>query len=123
MTGFESAFSIVTPIVMSVFTAVGGWLMGRRKNKAEASLLEVKAISAIREFYETALNDTKKQLEYYIQLTEANRIEIESQKKELSEMRHFIEQILSKSCTVENCDKRKLIPITKSRFTIDKNKK
>jgi type II secretory pathway pseudopilin PulG len=64
MTWFGEAILIA---LVSILGTVGGWLFGRRKNKAEASLLEVKAITAIREFYETALKDTKNQLQYYIQ--------------------------------------------------------
>lgn len=110
MTGMEGVLASQVPLITSsVITAIGGWLIGRRKHKAEASLLEIKAVTAITEFYETALNDTKKQLDYYIKLTEANREEIISNRKELNEMKVFIDQILTKSCSVEGCVKRKII--------------
>ena len=110
MTGMEDILASQTPLVVSsVITAIGGWLIGRRKHKAEVSLIEIKAVTAITEFYETALNDTKKQLDYYIKLTEANREEIISNRKELNEMKIFIDQILTKSCSEEGCVKRKII--------------
>ena len=110
MTGIETIVASAGPWVVGVLTAVGGWLVGRRKHKAEASLLEIKAITAIREFYETALNDTKNQLQYYIQLTEDNRKEIEANKKELSEMRELIEKLINKSCVIEDCPVRQSFP-------------
>ena len=111
MIELQAFITAMSPLLIAIITGIGGWFAGRKKHKAEATLLEIKAVTAIKEFYETALNDTKKQLDYYIQQTENNSKEIEANKIELHEMRLFITQLLDQSCTVQNCIKRRSIHI------------
>ena len=113
MIGIEG---ILTASSVSLLTALGGWLIGKRKQNAEASLIEVKAINAIREFYESALNDTKNQLQHYISVTELNRKEIEAQRVQLQEMKTLVEALLDKTCNVENCPKRRILQTASLQF-------
>ena len=116
MTGIEVLLTQVGPYAVSIITAAGGWFVGRRKNKAETSLLEIQGVVAIKEFYESALNDTRKQLDYYIKLTEQNRKEIDANRKELAEMKVLIDQLLGESCTVQNCARRRALQTIKKRM-------
>lgn len=106
MTGLEVALATGVPALVGI---IGGWVIGKRKNKAEASLLEIKAVTAMKEFYESVLNDTKKQLDFYIKQTEMNRIQLEKQRVELIELKDFMHQVLNQSCTVANCPNRQII--------------
>ena len=49
-------------LATTIFGGLMGWLVGKRKQNAESSLIEVEAMEAIKEFYKGALNDTNKTL-------------------------------------------------------------
>lgn len=108
MTGQMDAWPWIIGIISPILTAIAGWFAGRRKNTAEASLLEVEGISAIRTFYEDALNNMKEQLQYYIKLTESNRAEIETNRKEVNELRKLVTTLVSSSCTKTDCKIRQI---------------
>ena len=97
---------IIAPYVVSVLTGVGGWYFGKRKNNAEAQLLEIKGLDAIRAFYETALTDTNKQLNKYIIMTENNQTEI-------GELKGLIQDLLNvihtNGCSRIGCKDRIII--------------
>lgn len=95
MTGVEIAL-----VISNIITPVGAWVAGRKKNRIESSLLEIKGVTAIKEFYESALNDTNKQLARYILISEANQ-------KEIQELKTLVKVLMDNSCTVQNCSLRK----------------
>lgn len=54
-----SLISAGTAIVSSFI----GWLIGRRKNKADSSLIESDVLNKVRDFYKVSLDDTNNKLE------------------------------------------------------------
>lgn len=54
-----SLISAGTAIVSSFI----GWLIGRRKNKADSSLIESDVLNKVRDFYKASLDDTNSKLE------------------------------------------------------------
>lgn len=54
-----SLISAGTAIVSSFI----GWLIGRRKNKADSSLIESDVLNKVRDFYKASLDDTNNKLE------------------------------------------------------------
>lgn len=53
-----SLISAGTAIVSSFI----GWLIGRRKNKADSSLIESDVLNKVRDFYKASLDDTNNKL-------------------------------------------------------------
>lgn len=87
-------------VIASGFT---GWLFGKKKQKAEVSILEAKGLNSIREFYEKLLQDNIVKLEYYIKLSEDNR-------KELHLLRQTVDKLVNDACLRKGCNTRIYYP-------------
>jgi hypothetical protein len=91
--------AVLTAVIGGATSIIGGfvgWLMGRRKQKAEASILEIKGLDSVREFYEKVLQDNLSKLDYYIQLSEDNR-------KELHSLRLIVDRLVQDGCIRKGC--------------------
>lgn len=111
MTGVEIGL-----IISNIITPIGAWVAGRKKNQIEASLLEIKGVTAIKEFYESALNDTNKQLARYITISENNQ-------KEIQELKDVIDILMSSSCIIQDCSRRKALQNLKKRIKANEDNK
>lgn len=94
----ELMMGLIT-IVSTVISGWAGWFFGRRKQNAEASILEAKGLAAIREFYESVQKDNNKALGYYIQLSEDNR-------RELHLLRKIVDKLIDDACLKKGCGMR-----------------
>lgn len=117
----EVILSLIT-ILASIISGVMGWLFGRRKQNAKAVLLETQGIDAMRQFYETILNDINKRLQEYIQLSTKNR-------SELHQLRQVVDILIDEACLRIGCNKRIFYSsntrdsiLKHSRTTLEENK-
>lgn len=95
----QEMITMLLGLATTIFGGLMGWVVGKRKQNAESSLIEVEAMEAIKEFYKGALNDTNKTLQEYIELGKQNRREIESLQKQ-------VDFLLKGSCSKPDCENR-----------------
>jgi predicted RNase H-like nuclease (RuvC/YqgF family) len=48
----------VLPYAVSIFTAIGGWLVGKKRRNAEAEKIEANALKGMQEAYALMVKDT-----------------------------------------------------------------
>lgn len=75
------------------------FLFGRRKTKAEVSLIESSNLDAIRQFYTDLQKDQSDILNYYIKITRENSEEIER-------LKSIINILMEDACVQRDCQVR-----------------
>lgn len=91
-----SGIGLVTTIVGSCTS----WFFARRKYNAEVDSNEIENLRKSLEFYEDIVKDNNKKLQFYIGLSENNRIEV-------YRLKGVIHRLLNNSCLDNDCIKRK----------------
>lgn len=76
-----------------------GWMLGKRKQNAEASLLEANSLETTRQLYESIIKDMQSKLAYYIELSESNR-------KEIHMLRRLVDSLIDDACLKKGCSMR-----------------
>ena len=106
--------TIITGLIGVVTTSLVGiisYQQGKRKQNAEAALIEVQSMQAISEFYKKALQDTNEKLGYYIKMAEDSRKIAEDSRQEVLELRALMNKMVADGCLVKSCKER--VPIDK----------
>lgn len=98
-------------IMATSLVGIISYRQGKRKQNAEAALIEVQSMQAISEFYKKALQDTNEKLGYYIKMAEDSRKIAEDSRQEIIELRNLINVMTNEGCAKRDCDNR--ISITK----------
>lgn len=99
---------LLTAVVTGFFSTGVGFLFGRRKNKAEASVIEVDAQRKSHELTMTILDDNRKKLDMYLKRIDALELRLIKSEEEVSKMRRVISTLANVGCTVKNCPMREL---------------
>lgn len=86
-------------VISSGLTGFIGWFVGRRKQNAESSILEITALKEIRGFYEAILKDNNTQISQYIQLAKEDR-------EDLRNLRIIVDNLIDDSCLKKGCSDR-----------------
>lgn len=86
-------------VLSSGITGFIGWFVGRRKQNAESSILEVTALKEIRAFYEAILKDNSEQISQYIQLAQKDR-------EDLRNLRIIVDNLIDDACLKKGCSDR-----------------
>lgn len=95
---------LLVAIVPSVVASFVTYILTKKKYNSEVRISEIQEMKESLEFYRTMADDNKKRLDEYLEIAEANRMEIRS-------LREGIEQLIKHSCVDSKCRKRK--PISK----------
>lgn len=94
---------LITGAVGLVTTIVSGWtswFFARKKYNTEVDSNEIENLKKSLEFYESIVKDNNKKLQFYIDLSENNRIEV-------YRLKGVIHRLLNNSCLDNGCIKRK----------------
>lgn len=98
-------------IVATSLVGIISYQQGKRKQNAEAALIEVQSMQAISDFYKKALQDTNEKLGYYIKMAEDSRKVAEDGRLEIMELRDFINRMIDDGCLKKGCENRQ--PVAK----------
>lgn len=94
---------LITGGIGLVATIVSGWtswFFARRKYNTEVDSNEIENLKKSLEFYESIVKDNNKKLQFYIDLSENNRVEV-------YRLKGVIHRLLNNSCLDNGCIKRK----------------
>ena len=94
---------IITGIIGIITTIVGSWaswFYSRKKFNSEVNSNEIKNLKDSLEFYESIVKDNNTRLQFYIELSEDNRLEV-------YRLKDVVYRIINNSCLEESCIKRK----------------
>ena len=94
---------LITGAVGLVTTIVSGWtswFFARKKYNTEVDSNEIENLKKSLEFYESIVKDNNEKLQFYIDLSENNRIEV-------YRLKGVIHRLLNNSCLDNGCIKRK----------------
>lgn len=94
---------LITGAVGLVTTVVSGWtswFFARKKYNTEVDSNEIENLKKSLEFYESIVKDNNKKLQFYIDLSENNRVEV-------YRLKGVIHRLLNNSCLDNGCIKRK----------------
>lgn len=96
-------FNVVTTGCLGVLaTVVGSWasyFFARKKYNTEVDSKEIENLKKSLEFYEEIVKDNNEKLQFYIKVSEDNRIE-------MYRLKGIIHKILNNSCLNDSCLKR-----------------
>lgn len=109
----ETIITGLIGIVTSSLVGIISYHQGKRKQNAEAALIEVQSMQAISDFYKKALQDTNEKLGYYIKLAEDSRKLAEDSRQEVIELRNYINKLVEEGCLKKDCVNR--VPITRAK--------
>lgn len=98
-------------IITTSLVGIISYRQGKRKQNAEAALIEIQSMQAISDFYKKALQDTNEKLGYYIKMAEDSRKVAEDGRLEIIELRNLVNKMVEDGCLKKNCETR--VPITK----------
>lgn len=76
------------------------WFFARKKYNTEVDSNEIENLKKSLEFYESIVKDNNKKLQFYIDLSENNRVEV-------YRLKGVIHRLLNNSCLDNGCIKRK----------------
>lgn len=107
----ETIITGLTGILAASLAGIISYRQGKRKQNAEAALIEIQSMQAISDFYKRALQDTNEKLGYYIKMAEDSRKIAEDGRKEILELRDLINNMIDDGCLKKGCENR--IPVTK----------
>lgn len=94
--------SLITGIVTlgtNLATGIVTWLLARRKYNTEVDSNEIENLKKSLEFYEDIVRDNNRKLQFYIKLSEDNRVEV-------YRLKGIIHRLLNNSCLDNICTKR-----------------
>lgn len=91
--------ALLTTLFTTMMGTFGGWFFGRKKQRAETSIIQIQALDAIRQFYEKLLADNNNKLDYYIKVSDANRRELHALKK-------IVDRLIDDACLKKGCNMR-----------------
>lgn len=86
-------------IVTTFFSGFFTWLFSKRKYNAEADSSEIDNLKKSMKLYQELLEDCNKKLQFYITMSEENRIEV-------FRLRDIVYRLLNNSCLLLGCEKR-----------------
>lgn len=89
----------IVTLVTNLTTGVVTWLLARRKYNTEVDSNEIENLKKSLEFYEDIVRDNNKKLQFYIKLSEDNRVEV-------YRLKGIIHRLLNNSCLDNVCTKR-----------------
>lgn len=95
--------TIITGIIGVVTTVVGSWVswfFTRKRYNSEVDSNEIDNLKKSLEFYEKIVKDNNDTLQFYIKLSESNRVEV-------YRLKEIVHRLLNNSCLDNNCIKRK----------------
>ena len=96
--------SIIT-IVSSVISSFVGWLVGRRKNNADARSIDTEVTNKIRDHYRMSFDDVNRQLEQYIVKLDKCTSDKLGQREAIMEFQQMYYDVMGKvDLTEENKD-------------------
>ena len=87
-------------LVTTVISGWTSWFFARKKYNTEVDSNEIENLKKSHEFYENIVNDNIKNLQFYIDLAENNRVEV-------YRLKGVIHRLLNNSCLDNGCIKRK----------------
>ena len=94
-----SLISAGTAIVSSFI----GWLIGRRKNKADSSLIESDVLNKVRDFYKASLDDINNKLEERIKSEHQKDLIIKKYQEQDALQTQLIYEIIGSVTMSEEC--------------------
>ena len=89
----------IVTLVTNLTTGVVTWLLARRKYNTEVDSNEIENLKKSLEFYEDIVRDNNRKLQFYIKLSEDNRVEV-------YRLKGIIHRLLNNSCLDNVCTKR-----------------
>lgn len=89
----------IVTLVTNLTTGVVTWLLARRKYNTEVDSNEIENLKKSLEFYEDIVRDNNRKLQFYIKLSEDNRVE-------MYRLKGIIHRLLNNSCLDNVCTKR-----------------
>lgn len=89
----------IVTLVTNLTTGVVTWLLARRKYNTEVDSNEIENLKKSLEFYEDIVRDNNRKLQFYIKLSEDNRVEV-------YRLKDIIHRLLNNSCLDNVCTKR-----------------
>lgn len=89
----------IVTLVTNLTTGVVTWLLARRKYNIEVDSNEIENLKKSLEFYEDIVRDNNRKLQFYIKLSEDNRVEV-------YRLKGIIHRLLNNSCLDNVCTKR-----------------
>lgn len=89
----------IVTLVTNLTTGVVTWLLARRKYNTEVDSNEIENLKKSLEFYEDIVRDNNRKLQFYIKLSEDNRVEV-------YRLKGVIHRLLNNSCLDNVCTKR-----------------
>lgn len=95
--------TIITGIIGVVTTIIGSWVswfFTRKRYNSEVDSNEIDNLKKSLEFYEKIVKDNNDTLQFYIKLSENNRVEV-------YRLKEVVHRLLNNSCLDNNCIKRK----------------
>ena len=98
----------IVTLVTNLTTGVVTWLLARRKYNTEVDSNEIENLKKSLEFYEDIVRDNNRKLQFYIKLSEDNRVEV-------YRLKGIIHRLLNNSCLDNVCTKRQFYTEDQSR--------
>lgn len=95
----EAIILAIIGVIATVVSGWVGWFVGKRKQNAEASLIEVQALDSIRKFYESIQKDNNATLQAYIETNRKDR-------EELHQLRRLLDVLIDDTCLRKGCSNR-----------------
>lgn len=89
----------IVTLVTNLTTGMVTWLLARRKYNTEVDSNEIENLKKSLEFYEDIVRDNNRKLQFYIKLSEDNRVEV-------YRLKGIIHRLLNNSCLDNVCTKR-----------------
>lgn len=86
-------------LLATVITGWTSWFFARKKYNTEVDSNEIENLKKSLEFYENIVKDNNEKLQFYIKLSEENRIEV-------YRLKGVIHRLLNNSCLNSKCLKR-----------------
>lgn len=92
---FTGGIGILSTIASSWIS----WVLARRKYNSEVDTNEIENLKKSLEFYESIVRDNNKKLQFYLNMTEKNRVEV-------YRLKGIVHRLLNNSCLDNDCIKR-----------------
>lgn len=86
-------------LLTTIIGSWASWFFARKKYNTEVDSNEIANMKKSLEFYEKIIKDNNKTLQFYIELSEANRVEV-------YRLKGIVHRLLNNTCLDNNCIKR-----------------
>lgn len=90
---------IIIPFTVGVFSGLGGWILGRRKYKADSYLTEIEGMKEKLSFNEQVISNLKDTVAYYIEISKQNS-------SSLHILKTTVDELIDDTCLRKGCTKR-----------------